>query len=93
MLARVPLRRRRDRADPAPGPDELIALFDTRTDVRAALASLKPAQRQVLSLAFLRDHSHSEIAKILDMPLGTVKSHARRALSAMQLSLTEGSRQ
>ncbi|MGJ7414608.1 RNA polymerase sigma factor [Streptomyces cinereoruber] len=44
------------------------------------LRSLPPSQRQVLHLAYHHGYSHQEIAARLGMPLGTVKSHTRRAL-------------
>jgi RNA polymerase sigma-70 factor, ECF subfamily len=45
-----------------------------------ALAGLRPEQRQVLELGLLQGLSQSEIAKRLNMPLGTVKSFMRRGL-------------
>ena len=45
-----------------------------------ALAELRPEQRQVLELGLLHGLSQSEIAKRLNMPLGTVKSFMRRGL-------------
>jgi RNA polymerase sigma factor (sigma-70 family) len=69
-----------DGADPLPGPEEL-AVGDDR--VRAALARLPLAQREVVVLAFLDGLSHREIAEVLEIPVGTVKSrlhHARATL-------------
>jgi RNA polymerase sigma-70 factor (ECF subfamily) len=45
-----------------------------------AMASLRPECRQVLELGFLHELSHAEIARYLDIPLGTVKTHIRRGL-------------
>ena len=45
-----------------------------------ALATLKPAQQQVLELGLLKGLSHSEIARATGMPLGTVKTQMRRGL-------------
>lgn len=67
-----------------PGP-EAVAL--ARADARAvatALAGLAPAQREVLDLAFGAGLAHVEIAEVLDIPVGTVKSrlfHARAVLA------------
>jgi RNA polymerase sigma-70 factor (ECF subfamily) len=45
-----------------------------------AVATLKPAQQQVLELGLLQGLSHSEIADVTGMPLGTVKTQMRRGL-------------
>ncbi|MFN3330788.1 MAG: sigma factor-like helix-turn-helix DNA-binding protein, partial [Pyrinomonadaceae bacterium] len=45
-----------------------------------AFAQLRPQQKQVLHLAVFHGLSHQEIAKVTGMPIGTVKSHARRGL-------------
>jgi len=45
-----------------------------------AMKGLRPEQRQVLHLSIVQGFSHQEIADALDMPLGTVKTHARRGL-------------
>lgn len=56
--------------------------------MQTALAALEPLPRQLLSLAFFRGLSHDEIAVCSGLPLGTVKSHIRRALQTMQQFLT-----
>lgn len=45
-----------------------------------AVMQLRPEQRQVLELGILQGLSHSEIADVLKMPLGTVKTMMRRGL-------------
>jgi RNA polymerase sigma factor (sigma-70 family) len=55
--------------------------------IEQALCALDPLRRQLVSLAFQGGNSHSEIAVKMDLPLGTVKSHLRRALADMKLSL------
>ena len=44
------------------------------------LNELRPEQRQVLQLSIIHGLSHQEIADAIGMPLGTVKTHARRGL-------------
>ena len=70
----------------APGGDPcdlLEALQDTR-QLRQSLEQLEPLARQMVALAFFRGLSHQEIAEHTGIPLGTVKSHIRRALVALR---------
>ncbi len=75
-------------AGEAAGPEEMLALFESGSLVHRALESLTPNRRRLLGLAFFRGLSHQEIADALGMPLGTVKSHVRRALAALHCELT-----
>lgn len=52
--------------------------------VQRALLRLSPMQRQVLSLTTLDGMSQDEASQHLQLPLGTVKSHARRGLAALR---------
>ena len=52
-----------------------------------ALAQLPPVRRQVVELGYFDDLTHAEIAAKLAMPLGTVKSHMRRGLEALNRDL------
>ena len=45
-----------------------------------ALQTLRPEQQQVLQLSIVHGLSHQEIADATGMPLGTVKTHARRGI-------------
>lgn len=93
--------RRRDRAEPHPEPEQIrpdqfqheedpqnLALAVERNSVvYAALAELSPLQRQLLALAFFRGLTHQEVAAHLEMPLGSVKTHVRKALKLLQQEL------
>jgi DNA-directed RNA polymerase specialized sigma24 family protein len=46
----------------------------------AALERLRPEQQRVLQLSIYHGRSHEEIARSTGLPLGTVKTHARRGL-------------
>jgi len=72
-----------------PTADELIHLTDQASRVHAALLLLTPERRHLVTLAFLRDLTHQEIAERLSMPLGTVKSHLRRAFAQLRVQLEE----
>ncbi len=65
-------------------PYDILSLMQQRTSVHAALAQLTPERRQLVSLAFLQGMSHQEIADATRLPLGTVKSHVRRALTQLR---------
>ncbi|MFM9373582.1 sigma-70 family RNA polymerase sigma factor [Streptomyces sp. Da 82-17] len=60
-----------------------------RVVVRYELSRLPRVQREVLRLAFYEDLSQSQIAARTGLPLGTVKSHARRAMRTLRLRLEQ----
>jgi RNA polymerase sigma-70 factor, ECF subfamily len=65
-------------------PDEAVERGQTVAQIRAALAVLSAEQKQVVQLAFFEDKPHSEIAEVLALPLGTVKSRLRLALTKLR---------
>lgn len=71
--------------------DERIATDDEAAVARAALQQLRPEQRQVLELAFGEGLTHIEISAKLSLPLGTVKTHARRGLLRVRELLARAS--
>lgn len=71
----------------APRPDDILSASQDAERIRDALSRLKPDQVEVLRLAFFLDSPHSEIARRLDLPLGTVKSRIRNAMSKLRLIL------
>jgi RNA polymerase sigma factor (sigma-70 family) len=70
----------------AGGPDEPPATerIVDRMVVADELSRLPEGQRRVLELAFFDDLTHSQIASVTGMPLGTVKSNLRRGLQRLR---------
>jgi RNA polymerase sigma-70 factor (ECF subfamily) len=71
-----------------PGPAEEAWRTHRRVIVRAAVEALPPPQRQALSLAFLEDLTHQQIADFLDLPLGTAKTRIRTGLQTLRVMLS-----
>lgn len=72
--------------------DETFAAGAARvesTAVRAAFAALTPLQREAIELCFLRGLTQSQVARHLDVPLGTIKSRIRDGLGRMRTALPD----
>ena len=72
--------------DPCEGPEVEAARSRRRAALRRALRSLPPEQREVVDLTFFEGLSYPEIARLVNCPVGTVKTrmfHARRKLEAL----------
>jgi RNA polymerase sigma factor (sigma-70 family) len=71
------------------GRDVVDHLVD-RVLLREAVEQLTEPRRSVLHLAYVEDRTQEDIAKQLDLPLGTVKSHMRRGLLRLRQDLRTG---
>ncbi len=78
-----------DFAGGAESRGESLASSDEVNLAKAAMEDLREEQREVLNMAICRGMTHEQIASTLDMPLGTVKTHARRGLIALRDRLAE----
>ena len=65
-------------------PEDLLNAAQAGSALHDAMKRLTPLQRQLLSLAFFRGLSHTEIVDSTGIPLGSVKTHIRRALGALR---------
>jgi RNA polymerase sigma-70 factor, ECF subfamily len=70
------------------GPDQILAQFQSGSALHRALSTLSAQRRHLIGLAFFQGLTHEEIAAVVGMPLGTVKSHVRRALAVLQGELS-----
>ena len=67
-------------AEPSNGKNPDLQVCVEAQEAAEAMKNLRPEQRQILHLSIVQGFSHQEIADALKMPLGTVKTHARRGL-------------
>jgi len=67
-------------AEPQNRADQQLQTSIEAKDAARALQLLRPEQRQVLQLSIVQGLSHQEISDATGIPLGTVKTHARRGL-------------
>jgi RNA polymerase sigma-70 factor (ECF subfamily) len=97
VIDEVRRRRRRDRnqvfqdvdlidqpADDSSDPTRYAMVQMRRSRIKTALSALRPEQREVVVLAYYGGLTHSEMAKRLGLPLGTVKTRMRLALRKLK---------
>jgi RNA polymerase sigma-70 factor (ECF subfamily) len=70
--------------DPAPGPEQQTVAADLLARVAGAMDRLPEHYRAVLWLRDAEDLSYAEIAEVLDLPIGTVRSRLARARLALK---------
>lgn len=68
-------------------PDAQVSGAEEAARLNAAMTDLSPEQLEVLRLAFFQGDAHSEIARKLNLPLGTVKSRIRKAMMKLRIAL------
>ncbi|MEE1786416.1 sigma-70 family RNA polymerase sigma factor [Streptomyces sp. SP17BM10] len=82
----VELTEAHDRADPGGGVEDRVLRDADHTELRTAVDTLPGHLREVLDLVLVDELPYPEVAAVLDIPVGTVKSrmsHARRRLGAI----------
>ena len=70
--------------------DEQALQRESARQLRGALRDLPSEQSKVIELAYFGGFSHSEIAEMLGMPLGTVKGRMRLGIEKIRTQLAEG---
>lgn len=71
----------------APNPVDTADASEQAWALHQCLAQLEGKQREVVSLAYLREMSHGELAEQLKLPLGTVKTWIRRGLEKLRVCM------
>lgn len=78
-----------DWPDAAPGGEAELLAVERHERLRKALGALPEEQAKILRLSFFEDRPHAEIAQTLGVPLGTVKSRTRLAVSRLRALLDD----
>ena len=78
-----------DVTDEAPTPEEALLSAEERSQLVHALSQLEASQRQIITLRVVNDLSYAEIAEILDVKEGTVKSRLARARDNLRKKLLQ----
>ena len=80
-----------DVKDESPGTYTLLEEKERKRLLKEGLSALAPEMRQMIILRDVQGMSYDEIAEILDMPLGTVKSRINRAREKLSVILRKSS--
>ena len=72
----------------SPNPMDVTEASEQAFALHQCLGKLDNKQREVVSLAYLRDQSHGELAEQLKLPLGTVKTWIRRGLEQLRTCMS-----
>ncbi len=74
-------------AAPDERPDELLEARELGDEIETAIADLRPEYRTAILLRHVEGRSYEEIARIMDVPLGTVKTFIHRARAELKEAL------
>jgi RNA polymerase sigma-70 factor (ECF subfamily) len=79
--------------DQPSGLDDEVEVAERRSRIRAALAELPEPQREALMLAYFGGYTQQEIASLVGVPLGTVKTRMAAGMRRLKDELREAGRQ
>jgi RNA polymerase sigma-70 factor (ECF subfamily) len=70
--------------------DEQTLQREQTREVQGVLRELPPEQSRIIELAYFGGFTHTEIASMLQVPIGTVKGRIRLGLAKMRVALADG---
>jgi RNA polymerase sigma-70 factor (ECF subfamily) len=82
-----------DRRDPAAGPEEVALARVGAAELAGFIGRLSLHQKSILSLAFVQELSYQEMADVLGISIGTVKSRLNNAKHALATLLTRAAQE
>ena len=85
----IPLDQQPDLMDCEENISDLVCREDLNSQIREALLLLPENYRVAIMLKYLEDLEYQEIARIMEIPLGTVGTLIRRGLRRLKISLIE----
>ena len=77
------------RAPSGAGPDQEYEREQRKKVLDGYLAQLEEVHRVVLELRYMGEKSYAEISEIMDIPMGTVKTHIHRAKVELKKAMTK----
>lgn len=76
-------------ADPGESPEAYVTNRQLGGQIESAMAQLRPEYRTAILLRHVEGHSYEEVAEIMEVPLGTVKTYIHRGRHALRELLAE----
>lgn len=73
--------------DSAESPLEELEAHELGSEIEKAIGALRPEYRSCILLRYVEGHPYEEIAEVLDLPLGTVKTYIHRARTELKRTL------